>query len=104
MIEARTTEKTAAYLARRIARAQVEAGGSWVDAARMSCEVKDAHITILVTISSDTLRESDVTGLRLVDTGGDICYTREVALARRDGDGATQRIDISVRVEENGDV
>ena len=60
--------------------------------------------TSWLTISSDTLRESDVTGLRLVDTGGDICYTREVALARRDGEGATQRIDISVRVEENGDV
>lgn len=104
MIEDITSAKTAAWLGRRVVQAQVLAGGKWVDAARLTREIKEAHITLLVTIGSDMLRWNDVTGLRLIDSGGDICYTRKLDLARRDGEGATCRIDISVRVEENEDV
>ena len=104
MIEDITSAKTAEWLARRVVHAQVLAGGAWVDAVRLTREIKEAHITLFVTIGSDTLSQNDVTGLRLIDSGGDICYTRELDLARRDGEGATCRIDISVRVEENEDV
>lgn len=104
MIESITSAKTAQWLARRVAQAQVLAGGAWVDAVRLTREVKEAHITIFVTIGSETLSQNNVTRLRLLDSGGDVCYTRELDLARRDGEGATCRIDISVRVEENDDV
>ena len=104
MIEDITSAKTAQWLARRVVQAQVLAGGAWVDAVRLTHEVKEAHITIFVTIGSETLSQNDVTSLRLLDSGGDVCYMRTLDLARRDGEGATCRIDISVRVEENDDV
>lgn len=101
MIEAKTAEKTAAWLARRIACAQVQTDQGWANAVRLAYEVKGAHITLFVTIGSDTLSKSDVTALRLIDTGGDVCYTRELDLTRRDGAGTVYRTDITVRVEEN---
>ena len=79
MIEAKTAEKTAAWLA---------------------YEVRENHITLFVTIGSETLGKSDVTALRLIDTGGDVCYMRELDLKRRDGAGTIYRTDIVVRVEE----
>ena len=56
--------------------------------------------TLFVTIGSETLGKSDVTALRLIDTGGDVCYMRELDLKRRDGAGTIYRTDIVVRVEE----
>ena len=104
MLETGTAAKTAAWLARRIVRAQVQTNKGWEDAVRLTCEVRDAHIILFVTIGSETLSQSDVTALRLIDSGGDVCYTRETELTKRDGGGATHRIDITVRLEENDDV
>ena len=100
MIEAKTAEKTAAWLARRIAYAQVQTVQGWENAVRLAYEVRENHITLFVTIGSETLGKSDVTALRLIDTGGDVCYMRELDLKRRDGAGTIYRTDIVFRVEE----
>ena len=61
------------------------------------------------TIEGDTLKITSqttdskalvVTSVRLIDTGGDVCYMRELDLKRRDGAGTIYRTDIVVRVEE----
>ena len=70
------------------------------NAVRLAYEVRENHITLFVTIGRETLGKSDVTALRLIDTGGDVCYMRELDLKRRDGAGTIYRTDIVVRVEE----
>ena len=74
----------------------------WLDESPMRrCRpFRENHITLFVTIGSETLGKSDVTALRLIDTGGDVCYMRELDLKRRDGAGTIYRTDIVVRVEE----
>lgn len=101
MIEEGTAVKAAAWLARRVSRAEVRTAEGWIRATRLTAEVRSAHITLLLTIGNDILSRQDVTGVRLIDTGGDVCYTRELDLKKRDAEGATCRIDITVRVEEN---
>lgn len=104
MIAEGTAAKTAAWLVRRIERAEVQTQAGWIRATRMTVEIKGAHITLLVTIGNEILAEQDVSGVRLIDTGGDVCYLRELNLQKREANGATCRIDIGVRVEEIGNV
>ena len=51
MIEAKTAEKTAAWLARRIAYAQVQTVQGWENAVRLAYEVRENHITLFVFTS-----------------------------------------------------
>ena len=48
MIEAKTAEKTAAWLARRIAYAQVQTVQGWENAVRLAYEVRENHITLAI--------------------------------------------------------
>ena len=71
----------------------------------MTIERSGAHITALVVIGSEILERSDVTEMKLYDSGGDCCYTRALELQKRTGEGAVCRVDITVSVEEEtGDV
>lgn len=100
MIEEVTAQKTAAYLARRIVAARVKTEDGYTEATRLTVQSNAAHITALVVIGSDILGKSDVTELKLYDSGGDCCYTRALELQKRTGEGAVCRVDITVSVEE----
>lgn len=70
---------------RRIAKAQYKAGSTWYDA--VITEKKIESDTLFVTIVTQDTLNLTITGLRLIDTGGDVAGEQSDSITKKDTQG-----------------